>query len=321
MSVQFGRWNYDGRPVDPDYLEKAKAVLSPYGPDDCGSYRKSGICIRHLAFHTTKESRRERQPQICPFGAVLTWDGRLDNREELINRFREVLTADSTDVSIVAAAYEAWGTNCFAKLIGDWAVSIWNPNDRSLILAKDFVGTRHLYYSIDEDQVTWSTILDPLILLAERTFALEEEYIAGWLGFFPATHLTPYVGIHSVPPCCSVLIRAGAHTVRKYWDFEPVQNSNRSATCITRLSVSVRVYTPKESGLSIRLLMDIVSKRTLLVTLNTSHRKRRLTRSVIESSSPNPRPAKNSRRRVTGFASRIHQDRRTERQTARLGDW
>jgi asparagine synthase (glutamine-hydrolysing) len=221
MSVQFGRWNYDGRPVDPDYLEKAKAVLSPYGPDDCGSYRESGICIRYLAFHTTKESRRETQPQICPSGAVLTWDGRLDNREELIHRFRELLTADSTDVSIVAAAYEAWGTNCFAKLIGDWAVSIWNPNDRSLILAKDFVGTRHLYYSIDKDQVTWSTILDPLILLAGRTFALEEEYIAGWLGFFPATHLTPYVGIHAVPPCCSVLIRAGAHTVRKYWDFDP----------------------------------------------------------------------------------------------------
>ena len=56
---------------------------------------------------------------------------------------------------------------------------------------------------------------------AGKSFALEEEYIAGWLSFFPATHLTPYVGIHSVRPSSSVLIRAGKHTVSKYWDFDP----------------------------------------------------------------------------------------------------
>ena len=38
MSVQFGRWNFDGKPVDPDYLEKVKPVLAPYGPDDEGAY-------------------------------------------------------------------------------------------------------------------------------------------------------------------------------------------------------------------------------------------------------------------------------------------
>jgi len=95
--------------------------------------------------------------------------------------------------------------------MGDWALSVWNPKDRSLILAKDPIGTRYLYYSLDKDQVSWSTILDPLVLLAEKTFALEEEYIAGWLSFFPATHLTPYVGIHSVPPASSALLRAGKH--------------------------------------------------------------------------------------------------------------
>lgn len=221
MSVQFGRWNDGGQPVDPDYLAKVQALLAPYGPDGQGSYSKVNVAILHHAFHTTKESRRESQPHICPSGAALTWDGRLDNREELINELRGVLTTSSTDVSIVAAAYEGWGTNCFAKLIGDWALSIWNPETRSLILAKDFVGSRHLYYAMEKDQVTWSTILDPLVLLAGRSFELEEEYIAGWLAFFPATHLTPYVGIHAVPPSSSVIIRAGTRTVSRYWDFDP----------------------------------------------------------------------------------------------------
>ena len=151
----------------------------------------------------------------------ITWDGRLDNRAELISELRDSLTIDSTDVAIVATAYEKWGANCFAKLIGDWALSIWNPGNRSLILAKDPIGTRHLYYSFDNNQVTWSTILDPLVRLAGKTFALNEEYIAGWFSMFPAVHLTPCVGIHSVPPSSFVLLRPGKHAVSKYWDFDP----------------------------------------------------------------------------------------------------
>src|SRR5258707_14553304 len=152
MSVQFGRWNFEGQGPAPDYNEKVSATLAPYGPDSNESYSKGGVTILYRAFHTTKESRRESQPHVSPSGAVITWDGRLDNRAELIRDLRDVLAFDSTDVAIVAAAYEKWGADCFARLIGDWAVSIWNPNNRSLILAKDPIGTRHLYYSIDKDQ-------------------------------------------------------------------------------------------------------------------------------------------------------------------------
>src|SRR6266481_526081 len=221
MSVQFGRWNFDDKPVDCDYLEKVKPLLAPYGPDDAGSYSKGNISILYRAFHTTKESCRETQPHVTLSGAILTWDGRLDNRTDLIRRLRDVVTIGSTDVEIVALAYEYWGSDCFAMLIGDWALSVWDPHTRSLLLAKDPIGTRHLYYSLENKQVTWSTILDPLVLFAGKSFALCEEYIAGWFSFFPAAQLTPYVGIDSVLPSSSVLIRPGKHTVRKYWDFDP----------------------------------------------------------------------------------------------------
>ena len=221
VSVQFGRWNFDGRPADRAYLARAEGIVAPYGPDGGDAYIKDSVGILYRAFHTTKESRKEIQPFVTPSGAVLTWDGRLDNRAELMGKLRDIPTTVVTDVSIVAEAYGQWGTDCFAKLLGDWALSIWNPMDRSLILAKDPIGTRHLYYTCDHEQVTWSTILDPLVLLAGKTFALEEEYIAGWLSFFPPTHLSPYVGIHSVPPSSSILLRSEKCTVSKYWDFDP----------------------------------------------------------------------------------------------------
>ena len=40
MSVQFGRWNFEGQPPDPDYIEKVSATLAPYGPDSNESYSK-----------------------------------------------------------------------------------------------------------------------------------------------------------------------------------------------------------------------------------------------------------------------------------------
>ena len=50
MSVQFGRWNFDGKPVDRDYLEKVKPRLGPSGPDDAGSYSKGNVTILYRAF-------------------------------------------------------------------------------------------------------------------------------------------------------------------------------------------------------------------------------------------------------------------------------
>jgi asparagine synthase (glutamine-hydrolysing) len=219
MSIQFGRCNFDGKSVDPADLDRVRPVLAPYGPDGEGRICRDNQGILYRAFDTTKESRREIQPHIS--ASVLTWDGRLDNREELIHLLADEVESTSTDLEIVAKSYERWGTDSFAKLIGDWALSIWNPRDQSLLLAKDFLGTRQLYYSIEQDEVTWCTILEPLVLCAGHSFKLEEEYVAGWLSFFPSPHLTPYVGIHAVPPSSFVRLTKGEHTIRKYWDFNP----------------------------------------------------------------------------------------------------
>ena len=113
------------------------------------------------------------------------------------------------------------GRNAFAQLIGDWAVSICNPADRSITLAVDFVGARQLYYSFDNAGLTWCTILDPLVLLAEKRFELNEEYLAGLFASFPEAGLTPFVGIHSVQPAHFVHLQPGKHLTVEYWQFDP----------------------------------------------------------------------------------------------------
>lgn len=220
MSVQFGIWNIDGQAVNRDVLGKALPMLAPYGADAENLHLENSIGILFRGFHTSEESRRETQPQLTASGAVVHWDGRLDNRRDLVHELRIREGSSAADVSLVAAAYDEWGTDGFAKLKGDWALSIWEPRSRSLMLAKDPIGTRPLYYVFGEQQVRWSSILDPLVLLAVRSFPLDEEYLAGCFAFFPAVHLTPFGGVCSVPPSCFVQIRPSGVRVSQYWDFD-----------------------------------------------------------------------------------------------------
>lgn len=220
MSVQFGKYSFEGPPLDSKEFDGARAMLARCSPDTEGSFLDANVGMLYRPLHTTEESEREKQPFVSKSGVVVTWDGRLDNREQLIAGLGGQVSNSATDVAIVASAYGRWGRDCFRKLIGDWAMSLWDPTAHTIILARDFVGTRQLYYSIAKDHVTWSTILDPLILLAGHSFELEEEYVAGWLSFFPAPQLTPFRGVSAVPPCSFVCLSKETRQTHKYWDFD-----------------------------------------------------------------------------------------------------
>ena len=221
MSVQFGKWDFENQALSKEFVDRAAMILAPYGPDGADAYCNGGVSIVFRAFHTTVESRNENQPHKSKSGAIITWDGRLDNRADLLATLGTSLNAGSTDVEIVSASYDKWNWNCFDRLIGDWALSIWDPDRQCLLLATDSIGIRHLYYSISGNSVTWSTILEPLVRFSNKTVKVCEEYVAGWFAGQVAPHLTPYVDIYTVPPSCVVVIRPRSQTINKYWDFDP----------------------------------------------------------------------------------------------------
>lgn len=154
----------------------------------------------------------------------MTWDGRLDNRDQLLLSLGPLRDTRPSDLAIAAAAFERWGTDCFRELNGDWAVSIWDPHEDELLLARDQIGVRHLFYQPMPDGVTWCTELAALVRSATK-LSICEEYIAGYLAFYPDAHLTPYVEILSVPPGHFVLLRRGKAAVHSYWRLNPFQKT------------------------------------------------------------------------------------------------
>jgi asparagine synthase (glutamine-hydrolysing) len=226
MSFQFGQWNFDGEPADPALLKRVAGLGAKYCPDG-ETFRVIGpLLMLFQPVYTTPESRRERQPVVNPDGIALTWDGILDNRDEVARLLYLPVSSTRNDADLVLAAYAEWGTGCFSKFIGDWALTIWDPTSQWLLLAKDFVGTRSLFYALEARRVTWSTVLDPLLILSERTSAISEEFVAGYLGTFPATDCTPYTRIDAVPAATYLRIQFGNAHRQQYWRFEPSHRIN-----------------------------------------------------------------------------------------------
>src|SRR5579859_7264707 len=83
-------------------------------------------------------------------------DGRLDNRADLLLVLRDSLRSDASDAALALAAYERWGTDGLARVIGDWSLVIRDLATGATTLASDFAGVRPLYYHVQPARVLWS---------------------------------------------------------------------------------------------------------------------------------------------------------------------
>jgi asparagine synthase (glutamine-hydrolysing) len=154
---------------------------------------------------------------------ILHWDGRLDNRSDLLPQLRDSLNGEITNEAIARATYERWGTEGLVHLIGDWSVVIrdWE----STVLASDFAGVRPLYYHVQDGRVQWSNCLQTLVEETGIT-DLDEQYIAGFLTLGGCANRTPYKGIYSVPPGHAVCVSPRGINIKRFWSM-PISDTIR----------------------------------------------------------------------------------------------
>ena len=157
----------------------------------------------------------------CAAAETLFWDGRLDNRGDLLFRLGALQPAARTNAALAAATYDRWGTDGLVHLIGDWSAVLRDRRTGTIVLAGDFAGVRPLYYTVEHyieqsARVLWSGDLQALAD-ATAPHALDEEYVAGLLTFGRCPNRTPYQGILSVPPGHAVSVSVGGTTIRRFW--------------------------------------------------------------------------------------------------------
>ena len=150
----------------------------------------------------------------APDGSVCTFDGRLDNRNELLRRTQ--LECEALDSAIVWELYRRNGADGLREAIGDWSAAIWDAGRRQMVLASDYAGIRPLYYHRAQNSLYWSSCLADLVRWTGVS-ELNDLFVAGFLLRGGAPGQTPYAGIFPVPPGCAVIISQETIEKRVFW--------------------------------------------------------------------------------------------------------
>lgn len=151
-------------------------------------------------------------------GLTGTWDGRIDNRDDLLIRLGD---AAPDDARLALAMFERWGTAGLASIVGEWCLVVWDEVRRTIHLARDYMGARPLYYCVDAAGAAWSSDLGDLVTSTGREHDLCERFAARFMCLAARSDATPYEGVHAVPPgTCVSITAAGRVTRRPFWQIE-----------------------------------------------------------------------------------------------------
>jgi len=226
MSAQAGVYYPHHQPGRAELLDRLYRSLERQGPDGGATRQAGAVGMAYRACQITPESVHEMQPIQGYDGCLFTFDGRLDNREDLIFQLKEALLGDRTDAAIAFAAFARWGAKCFGRLVGDWAIAAWEQHSETMFLARDFAGACPLYYfALGPEVLLWSSELEGLAELAAvvsgSCLQIDEEWIAQYFGLQPDGERTPFRGIKHVPPGCFVVITETAVSVQRHWAIDP----------------------------------------------------------------------------------------------------
>ncbi len=210
-------------PGDVAVMEKMTAAQRHRGPDDSGMYNDAHAAIGHRRLSIIDISAAGRQPMANETGTVwVVYNGEIYNYREL---GRELAIAghefsSQSDTEVLLHGYEEWGEDgLLRRLRGMFAFALYDKSRRRLILARDRLGIKPLYYSVNEETGRLGFASEVKALSGMVALETDRQALAGFLllGSVPSP-LTISSGVRCLPPGELLIADAGGVRTRRYWD-------------------------------------------------------------------------------------------------------
>jgi asparagine synthase (glutamine-hydrolysing) len=218
-----GRFNYDPRrPVDAGVLSAMTDAVLHRGPDAAGHYLAPGIGLGHRRLSIIDLSTGD-QPLANEDGSVqVVFNGEIYNfaevRAELVTRGHRFRTGSDTE--IIVHGYEEWGERCVDRFRGMFAFALWDAKARRLLLARDRLGVKPLYYAeLPGVGIVFGSEIKSLLEDADVSRDWRPDAIDAYLTllYIPAPD-TIYRAVRKLPPAHILVAEAGGIRVSRYWD-------------------------------------------------------------------------------------------------------
>mgnify|MGYP001563330227 CR=1 FL=1 len=212
---------------DRDAIQKMVAVTRHRGPDGEGIFVRDGISLGHNRLAIIDLSTLAAQPMESRDGHHrIVFNGEIYNyrelRTELIAKTGPFQTTSDTEV--ILRAYEAWGSGCFKRFNGIFALAIWDSERKELVLARDSVGVKPLFYYWANGSFIFSSELKG-ILTHEIPRTLDQTALALYFRLLYAPgEQTLLSGIKRLPPGHMGKLRGGTFEIKPYWSVSDFQD-------------------------------------------------------------------------------------------------
>ena len=213
--------NRQGERATSERVRRMINTIVHRGPDDEGIYvqQNVGLGMRRLSIIDLSGGRQpifNEDRSVC-----VVFNGEIYNfpelRQELESRGHRFYT--HTDTEAIVHLYEEMGSECVTKLRGMFAIALYDQNRQSLLLARDRLGKKPLFYAVRDGRLYFGSEIKTMLAVAPELNAVDPEGILQffYFGYVPDPYST-FQDIKKLPPGHLAEYRSGEIVVRQYWD-------------------------------------------------------------------------------------------------------
>ncbi len=209
---------------DEALVARMTKVIAHRGPDQDGIYTDEFISLGHRRLSIIDLSEHGRQPMSNEDGSVwVAFVGEIYNFQEL----RTVLEGlghtfrSRTDTEVIVHAYEEYGPACVERFNGMFAFAVWDRKRRELVLARDRLGVKPLYYYAQDEKLVFASEIKAIVQVPEVKREINPEALYHYVGYeFVPAPATMFRKVHKLPPGHYLRYKDGKAEVVRYWDVE-----------------------------------------------------------------------------------------------------
>lgn len=212
-----------GERADAGIIRRMTATLRHRGPDDEGFYVEGPVALGHRRLRII-DLETGRQPIANETGSVqVILNGEIYNFDELRTRLQEKRHRFSTqsDTEVIVHAWEEFGEDCVAHFNGMFAFALWDAERETLLLARDRLGEKPLYYA---ERDGWFVFGSEVRAVLEHPRVGRELDLIGLSRYLTNTYVPDphsiFQGIHKLPPGHLLTVISGKTRIVRYWDLQ-----------------------------------------------------------------------------------------------------
>ncbi len=266
---------------DKVFVRRMCALLMHRGPDEDGYYFGDEVALgmRRLAIIDVEGGR---QPISNEDGSIwVVFNGEIYNYRELRTDLekRRHRFATGSDTECLVHLYEEFGDECVSHVRGMFAFAIWDNRRKKLLVGRDRLGIKPLYYYRNDEEFVFASEMKCLLAMEGFERRINLEALSAFFTFmYVPGPITIYEGISELPPAHIGVWNNGNFSVRRYWKIRPEPDTGKSLEFFTEgirhhLREAVKLHLMSEVPLGAFLSGGIDSSTIVAMMAESSERK------------------------------------------------